>query len=103
MILAQLSEESLMKTFYDDIFSEDGSEIYVKPATLYFDTFPQNISFSDAIFCAHQRDEICLGIRKGHLSKSLDDNFGIKLNPNKDMSIELQENDFLIVLSEDEL
>ncbi len=103
MILAQLSEEALMKNFYDDIFSEDGSEIYVKPATLYFDTFPQNITFADAVFCAHQRDEICLGIRKGHLSKSLEDNFGIKLNPEKDMAIELTENDFLIVLSEDEL
>ncbi|AUP77690.1 CASTOR/POLLUX-related putative ion channel [Flavivirga eckloniae] len=103
MILAQLSEETLMKTFYDDIFSEDGSEIYVKPATLYFDTFPQKITFADAIFCAHQRDEICLGIRKGDLSKSLDDNFGIKLNPDKNMTIELTENDFLIVLSEDEL
>jgi hypothetical protein len=103
MILAQLSEEALMKTFYDDIFSEDGSEIYVKPATLYFDTFPQKISFADAFFCAQQRDEICLGIRKGHLSRSLDDNFGIKLNPEKDMALELNENDFLIVLSEDEL
>jgi len=103
MILAQLSEEALMKTFYDDIFSEDGSEIYVKPTTLYFDEFPQKISFADAIFCAQQRDEICLGIRKGNLSKSLDDNFGIKLNPDKNMEIELTENDFLIVLSEDEL
>ncbi|MCD2259170.1 CASTOR/POLLUX-related putative ion channel [Psychroserpens luteolus] len=103
MILAQLSEESLMKTFYDDIFSEDGSEIYVKPASLYFDTFPQNIKFVDAIFCAQQRDEVCLGIRKGHQCKSLDDNFGITLNPDKNMEIELNENDFLIVLSEDEL
>ncbi len=103
MILAQLSEETLMKRFYDDIFSEDGSEIYVKPATLYFDTFPQKITFADAIFCAHQRDEICLGIRQGDLSKSLDDNFGIKLNPDKNMTIDLKENDFLVVLSEDEL
>ena len=103
MILAQLSEEALMKKFYDDIFSEDGSEIYVKPATLYFDKFPQEISFADAIFCAQQRDEICLGIRKGNLSKSLKDNFGIKLNPEKNTQLDLTENDFLIVLSEDEL
>lgn len=103
MILAQLSEEALMKTFYDDIFSEDGSEIYVKPATLYFDTFPQKITFADAIFCAQQRDEICLGIRKGNLSKSLENNFGITLNLSKDTEIELLEDDFLIVLSEDEL
>ncbi|MBJ2173968.1 hypothetical protein JBL43_06950 [Aureibaculum sp. A20] len=103
MILAQLSEEALMKKFYDDIFSEDGSEIYVKPATLYFDKFPQEISFADAIFCAQQRDEICLGIRKGNLSKSLKDNFGIKLNLEKNTQLDLTENDFLIVLSEDEL
>ena len=103
MILAQLSEEFLMKVFYDDIFSEDGSEIYVKPTTLYFDEFPQKITFADAMYCAQQRDEVCLGIRKGHLSKSLHDNFGIHLNPDKDMDLELNENDFLVVLSEDEL
>ena len=103
MILAQLSEESLMKIFYDDIFSEDGSEIYVKPATLYFDEFPQKISFADAIFCTQQRDEVCLGIRKADLSKSLADNFGITLNLRKDAEIELTADDFLIVLSEDEL
>jgi len=103
MILAQLSEEALMKTFYDDIFSEDGSEIYVKPATLYFDTFPQQLTFTDIIFCAQQRDEICLGIRKGDLSKSLIDNFGIKLNLVKDTPVMLTANDFIIVLSEDEL
>ncbi len=103
MILAQLSEDALIKTFYDDIFSEDGSEIYVKPATLYFDSFPQKFTFADAIFCAQQRDEICLGIRKGNQSKSLKENFGVHLNPDKDMQIELQANDFLIVLSEDEL
>jgi len=103
MILAQLSEDALIKTFYDDIFSEDGSEIYVKPATLYFDNFPQKISFADAIFCAQQRDEICLGIRKGDKCKSLKENFGVHLNPDKDLQLELQENDFLIVLSEDEL
>lgn len=36
MILAQLSEEPKIKKLYDDIFQEDGSEIYVKPAMQYF-------------------------------------------------------------------
>ena len=85
-----------------DIF-EDGSEIYVKPATLYFETFPQKIRFADAMSIANDRDEICLGIRKGHLSKDLSANFGVKLNLAKDEQIEITENDFLVVLSEDEL
>ena len=103
MILAQLSEEPLIKTFYDDIFSEDGSEIYVKPSTLYFEEFPQKITFAEAMEIANKRDEICLGIRKGDLSKDVASNFGVTLNLEKDAQIELTEHDFLVVLSEDEL
>jgi len=103
MILAQLSEEPLIKVLYDDLFSEDGSEIYVKPAHLYFDSFPQNLRFIDIIKQAFNRDEICLGYRHGKLSNDADANFGVKLNPAKDDMITLNEDDFLVVLSEDEL
>lgn len=103
MVLAQLSEEPKIKMFYDDIFSEDGSEIYIKPANLYFTTFPQKITFADAIGIAQKREEVCLGIRKGHLLKEMDQNFGVRLNLPKDEMIEINENDFLVVLSEDEL
>ena len=103
MILAQLSENPLIKLFYDDIFSEDGSEIYVKPANLYFKEFPQTINFADIMGIANKRDEICLGIRKGNLSKKAESNFGIFLNMDKEEMIEINEGDFLVVLSEDEL
>ena len=49
MILAQLSENPIVKKLYDDLFSEDGSEIYVKPADLYFSEFPQTVRFGDLI------------------------------------------------------
>ncbi len=103
MILAQLSEEPLIKLLYDDLFSEDGSEIYVKPADLYFTSFPQKIRFSDLIGIANKREEICLGIRKGDQRKNAAANFGVKLNLPKDEMMEINENDFLVVLSEDEL
>ncbi len=103
MILAQLSEEPLIIKFYEDIFSEDGSEIYVKSATLYVDQFPLRTTFGDLIALADQRDEICLGIRKGDESKNANENFGVTLNLDKNQIVELQENDFLVVLSEDEL
>jgi hypothetical protein len=103
MILAQLSEEPLIKVLYDDLFSEEGSEIYVKPAHLYFDDFPQNIRFIDIINQAVKREEICLGFRLGSLSGDADANFGVKLNPAKDEMITLTQADFLVVLSEDEL
>ncbi len=103
MILSQLSEEPLIKLFYDDIFSEDGSEIYIKPATLYFDEFPQRLTFAQIMKTANVRDEICLGLRDGTKVKNSTDNFGVTLNLRKDEIITLQEHDFLVVLSEDEL
>ncbi len=103
MILAQLSEEPLIKLLYDDLFSEDGSEIYVKPANLYFTSFPQKVSFADLIGIAGKREEVCLGIRKGDLRKDADSNFGVKLNLPKTDIVEIHENDYLVVLSEDEL
>lgn len=103
MILAQLSENPLIMKFYEDIFSEDGSEIYVKSANLYLDEFPIQTTFGELIGLADQRNEICLGIRKGSESKNAKENFGVQLNLKKNQAIELEANDFLVVLSEDEL
>ncbi len=103
MILAQLSEQPLIMKFYEDIFSEDGSEIYVKSIGLYADNFPINTTFGDLIHLADQRNEICLGIRKGDESKNATSNFGVTLNLDKNEKVTLEEGDFLVVLSEDEL
>ncbi len=103
MILAQLSEEPLIKILYDDLFSEDGSEIYVKPADLYFSEFPQTVRFADLMGLATKREEVCLGIRKGDKSKDSSSNFGVRLNLPKDETVTIEADDFLVVLSEDEL
>jgi len=103
MILAQLSENILIKELYDDLFSEDGSEIYVKSADLYFSEFPQTVRFGDLIGLAAKRDEICLGIRIESMSKDANSNFGIRLNLPKEEKVLISEDDFLVVLSEDEL
>lgn len=103
MVLAQLSEQPAMKKFYDDIFSEAGSEIYVKDASLYFKQLPATVNFADIIALADKRKEICLGIRYGALSKAPDKNFGVVLNIPKNKQVEITRDDFLIVLAEDEV
>lgn len=102
MILAQLSEQPEIKAFYDDIFEEEGSEIYVKPASLYFKDLPVTARFIDIIQQATKRDEVCLGIRRGALSKDATQNFGVQLNLPKDEQLELTADDHLVVLAEDE-
>jgi hypothetical protein len=103
MIFAQLSEEPRIKQLYDDIFEEEGSEIYLKPAALYFDKFPVRVTFADLIGQVIKRDEICLGVRRGMHHDNPSKNFGVKLNPPKDQVFNLGKEDSLVVLAEDEL
>lgn len=102
-IMAQISENPEIKILYDHIFCEKGSEIYLKPVTYYFDSLPVTLSFLDILSHVQQREEICLGIRIGALSKDPAKNFGVILNPGKTRHFTLTSDDSLVVLSEDEL
>lgn len=103
MIFAQLSEEGEIRRVYDDLFQEDGSEIYLKPANLYFQELPAEITFATMMGQAHKREEICLGIREGRHAADEGRNFGITLIPEKNTVYTLTEEDSLVVLAEDEL
>lgn len=103
MIFAQLSEEPRIKQLYDDIFQESGSEIYLKPARLYFDQFPTKVRFADLMGQVIKRGEVCLGYRLGEHAAEPEANFGVRLNPPKDEVISLDHDDSVVVLAEDEL
>ena len=103
MLFAQISEEPEIQKVYDDLFQEDGSEIYVKPVELYFDSFPQQVTFADIMALVQQRDEeVCIGVKIGAKVGNADENFGIKLIPFKDVQYELNPGDALVVVAEDE-
>jgi hypothetical protein len=101
-IMAQVSENPDLKILYDQMFSEEGSEIYLKPVNYYFKTLPVTVSFFDVIGVAQHRDEICLGLRLSHFIKDPGENFGVILNPKKMRNFTLSEEDCLIVLAEDD-
>ena len=102
MLLAQISEDGEIKRVYDDLFQEDGSEIYLKPASLYFHEFPVDLTYADMIHIAQKRDEVCLGVKIKALENDMDQNFGVKLIPEKNTRYSLQPEDALVVLAEDE-
>lgn len=103
MIMSQVSESAGIKAVYDDIFQEDGSEIYLKPAKLYFEEFPVKVSFADVMLIAQKRSEIALGVKFKAQEMDNEANNGVKLIPFKDEFFTLEENDSIVVLSEDEL
>jgi hypothetical protein len=102
MLLAQVSEQKGMARVYDDLFDETGAEIYLKPASLYFDEFPTSARFVDLMARAQQRGEVCLGFQVKVDESRADRNFGVQLIPPKTQTFELQQGDSLIVLAEDE-
>ncbi|NMB74446.1 MAG: hypothetical protein GYA21_04875 [Myxococcales bacterium] len=103
MILAQLSEAPHIKRVYDDLFSEEGSEVYLKPVELYFAELPVEVPFLDCMGQALKREEICFGYRLGAMSNNPEANFGVKVNPDKRQKLTLQKGDSLVVLAENEL
>ena len=102
MLLAQISEEADIKLVYDDLFEEDGSEIYLKPAFLYFEEIPTDVTFADCIAIARKRNEVCLGIKIKTLEGDAEQNYGVKLIPPKDSQFTLTLEDCLVVVAEDE-
>ncbi len=103
-ILAQISEEPDIKAVYDDLFEEDGSEIYLKPVSLYLKNLPNKaVKFSDLMHLAQQRNEICIGFRSHKDIDNINENFGVKMIPNKNKTYVLHPDDNLVVVAADEL
>ncbi len=104
-IMAQVSEEPLALDVYDDLFQSEGSELYIKPASYYFDfddgksiTLP----YGECVQAARLRDEVILGVQIKSAQKKKDKMFGINLIPDKNDQITLTCEDGLIALSKDE-
>lgn len=102
MLLAQISEDADINGVYEDLFSEDGSEIYLKPATLYFDNFPVEVTYADLIRLTQKREEICLGVKIKSIEDDGERNYGVKLIPEKNTKYTLVSEDTIAVLAEDD-
>lgn len=102
MMLAQVSEEADIKLVYDDPFAEEGSEIYLKPVSTYFEQTPVEVTSADCMGIAQKRQEIFLGIKIKADEKDSEKNFGVKIIPEKSASYTPRSDDCLVVVAEDE-
>jgi hypothetical protein len=101
-LLAQISEEADIYRVYQHLFSEQGSEIYLKFVSTYMEDLPQEVTFADLMGLAQKRGEVCLGIKVKAEEHNLEQNFGVQLIPEKNTLFHLEPRDSLIVLAEDE-
>ncbi|MBN1648622.1 MAG: hypothetical protein JW874_11375 [Spirochaetales bacterium] len=85
------------------LFSEVGSEIYLKPVDYYLSAQDGKASFLELMELAEQRGEILLGYRKESDRNNVDRALGVTINPSKHMTVAPEKGDCLIALAEDEL
>jgi len=102
MLLAQISEERDIHAVYQALFDEDGSEIYLKPADLYFEQLPVEVSYGHLMAVAQERQEVCLGVKLAQFERDEASNYGVSLIPDKNEMITISAEDTLVVLAEDE-
>jgi K+/H+ antiporter YhaU regulatory subunit KhtT len=99
LILSQLSENNELKKVYDVLFEAEGSEIYLKPVSNYIKTkIPVN--FYTILDSAANQGETAIGYRISAQASYPEKNFGVKINPTKDIEITFFDEDFIIVLAE---
>jgi hypothetical protein len=101
-IYAQVGEEQDALKVYEDLFSEEGSEVYIKPVGLFTSVTNQKVSFGDLCAAAAKRGESCFGMKIAAESGDGSKNWGIYVNPPKAMEFFITEEDSLITLAEDE-
>ncbi|MFC4336330.1 CASTOR/POLLUX-related putative ion channel [Salininema proteolyticum] len=99
LLLTQTSENPHLSQVFAQLFSPDGSEIYLKPADRY--VRPNTpVNFYTVVESARRRGQMAIGYRLASRSKREPD-FGIVLNPDKAEQISFQQGDKVIVLAED--
>ena len=102
MILAQISENPVIKLVYDQLFEEAGAELYIKPIKIYTEEVDANITFLSLSALACARGETCIGFKRSAFETDAANNFGVCLNPQKEIPLNLSLEDALVVLAEDE-
>ncbi|MCU0428828.1 MAG: hypothetical protein MUF42_02540 [Cytophagaceae bacterium] len=101
IFLTQLVVQPSLIKIYDILLAKEGAEINLKPFSNFFAQAGE-YRFGDLVSAGFQYHEVVLGYKK-ILTKPnpLGRSYETILNPDKNMMISLNENDYLIVLSND--
>jgi hypothetical protein len=97
LLMAQLSENAEVGQVFADLLDEAGSELYLKPATLYAPS--HEIAFGDVVAAARTRGEVALGYRSASMNTN-GHRGGVVLNPRKSARVRLSPGDSVLVLAE---
>eukprot|EP00246_Nothoceros_aenigmaticus_P008992 TRINITY_DN2426_c0_g1_i2.p1 TRINITY_DN2426_c0_g1~~TRINITY_DN2426_c0_g1_i2.p1 ORF type:complete len:159 (-),score=36.27 TRINITY_DN2426_c0_g1_i2:472-948(-) len=95
MALAMVAEDKQINRVLEELFAEEGNEMYIRTAEVYlYDQ--EELSFYDVMIRARQRQEIVIGYRKASSEKAI-------INPSdKATRVKWSVSDVFVVLAEEE-
>nr|WP_269328816.1 hypothetical protein [Kineosporia babensis] len=97
LMVSQVAENPYLVAVFDELFTAQGHELYLKPAADYVE--PGEMPFGVVSEAARRRTEIAVGYRLARNAHDQDQAFGVVLNPTKSTAVELGDDDRIIVLS----
>ncbi len=98
LMMAQVSENKMLNSVFQDIFDPEGSEIYLRPISSYIST-GKPVNFYTVAESARRKNETALGFRLTADARNAAQSYGIHLNPDKSTKVIFDENDKIIVLA----
>lgn len=99
LLMSQVSENKFLMPVFADLFSADGSEIYLKPIEDYVVPREQ-VNFYTVIESAARKGQTAIGYRLAADAHDSSKAHGIVLNPVKSKILKFTANDKVIVLAE---
>ena len=99
LMLSQISENAELASVFQSLFEAEGSEIYLKPVEDYVQT-GKPLNFYTVVEAARRRNEVAIGYRRQDLSQSVEESYGVKLNPEKSREVSYAIGDRIIVLAD---
>lgn len=99
LLISQVSENKFLMPVFDDLFSADGSEIYLKPITNYIKP-GEPVNFYTVTESAKRKGETAIGYRIASFAHNNNKANGVVVNPAKSAILNFTKNDRLIVLAE---
>ena len=98
LLVAQVAENAHLNAVFADLFDQEGSEIYLRPAGEYVATDVE-VSFATIVGSARRRGEIAIGYRVVSEPERSSASHGVRLNPPKSARVTLGARDAVIVVA----
>lgn len=98
LLMTQISESRYLAEVFEELFTAEGNELYLKPASDYV-RVDREVTFATVVGSALRRRECAVGYRL-RADATTDPAHGVRLNPDKRERIRFTGSDWVIVLAE---